>query len=244
MYKKLIVYDWNGTLINDTWITAACFSRVTQQWGLPPLTEETFRQAYDVPWARMYKNLGVTEEQIAQLGGHPIGDCFLDDYESRIDKAQLHEGAADILQSLARQGTDQIILSNHIDNKIERQLHRLGIASFFSTILAYRTYTAEERKTTKLDKLRHYMESKKINPSDVVIVGDTPEEIHIAKALGLTSISFTFGYASQARLEKEGPHHLARSIKDFAKVLSGGEPQGDQMKRRPDPTSNLAFEIR
>ena len=219
MNKKLIVYDWNGTLIDDTWITAQCFSFVIAPWGLPPLTAETFRQAYDVPWTVMYKNMGVSDAHIAQLSGHPIGENFLNDYETRINQAKLHNGTSAILQSMTDQGIDQIILSNHIEDRILEQLNRLGISKHFKTILAYKTYSAEERKTTKLDKLQQYICEKNLKPSDIIIVGDTPEEIKIAKQLGLACVSFTFGYASETRLKKESPHLLVHSMEEFGHAL-------------------------
>jgi len=62
LYKKnhveLILWDWNGTLLNDQTICIDAMNRLLVKRGLPLLTEEKYRRVFTFPVKTYYAQLG------------------------------------------------------------------------------------------------------------------------------------------------------------------------------------------
>jgi phosphoglycolate phosphatase len=127
--------------------------------------------------------------------------------------ALLHLKADQLLARLNAAGCQQIILSNYLIDAIKRELRRLNIDTLINAVLAFEAPTAEAYKESKGDKLKRYMKENDLSPENTVIVGDTPEEIRIARDLGALSVALLGGYASEKRLHAEKPDHI---IAEFA----------------------------
>lgn len=213
-----IVFDWNCTLLDDFDAMHECNNLIMQRIGRAPVTQERFREHYDVPLDRFYRGLGFGEDEIAELLVLDK-DVFHHQYESRADMAKLRDGAAAILGHTQAEGLRHYILSNHILDPIRRQLTRLGIDHFFAAVLAYAHRGAQFRDMTKGEKLRRFMEEKRLDPQATMIVGDSVEEIHIAREQGLVSVAITGGCASERRLRAEKPDHVIHSLHELKPIL-------------------------
>ncbi len=49
MAKKVIIWDWNGTLLNDTDICVSCMNRVLKKRGLELLDVQRYREIFNFP---------------------------------------------------------------------------------------------------------------------------------------------------------------------------------------------------
>ena len=215
---KTIVFDWNGTLFDDAPIACRCNSLVSESLGYPPIAMDAFRQYWSMPIENLYRGLGVSEADIQTINASLL-HLFHDNYEPLADKTPLREGAADFLGRAHAADLRQIILSNHIIGPIDRQLNRLGVASFIAAILANPSREHQFRGELKSERLHNYMRQNNLAPEWTVIVGDSPEETHIARSLGLISVAMTGGFVSEQRLSEARPDHLVHSFSELMIVL-------------------------
>ncbi len=112
------------------------------------------------------------------------------------------------------------ILSNHIVDPIRTQLRRLEIEHFFAEVLAYADRATQFKDMTKGERLRRYRVAQRHRgPQDTMIVGDTVEEIQIAREQGLISVAITGGCASEERLRAENPDYLIHSLHGLKPIL-------------------------
>ena len=63
------------------------------------------------------------------------------------------------------------------------------------------------------------MQQHNLPPENAIIVGDTPEETHIARDTGLTSIALTGGFATTERLRAAEPDCLLNSLTEMLPIL-------------------------
>jgi phosphoglycolate phosphatase len=215
---KTIVYDWNGTLFDDAPIACRCNSLIVESLGYPAISLDAYQHHFDMPIDRLYRGLGLAEADVEKIG-NSLGTSFHDSYEPLADKAPLREGAGRLLAYAHTHGVRQIILSNHLIDPIRRQLNRLEISSFISDVLANATKERQFRDGPKSERLRHYMLSNGLEPQHTIIVGDSPEETHIARELALISIAVMDGFVAEQRLRNAQPDFLIRSLSEIPALL-------------------------
>lgn len=218
MSIKLVVWDWNGTLFDDTKIVLkAVNASEVKVLGIPELTLERYRETYDAPLHRFYENLGVSREAFDAKSAE-IAEKFHPIYEPLAAHARTRPGAKKMLQTLKNKGFSSVILSNHTVEGIYLQLSRLNLMDLFDAVLA-NGGTEEMHHTSKQHRLERYLKEYNISPTEAIIVGDTVEEIRIGRNLGLGIISITGGNNSEKRLKNAQPNAIIHNISELIDVM-------------------------
>jgi len=215
---RAIVFDWNCTLLDDFHAMLACMNIVMAEAGRPPVTEDFFRTHYDVPFERLYRNLGLKDDEIKRFM-ELDRNIFHHHYEPMADIAALRDGAREVLENAAKHGVETMILSNHIEEPIRVQLRRLGVHDHFTGVLAYADRSVQFVEMTKGEKLRRYRTARQVPSERTMIVGDSVEEIEIAKDQNLISVAITGGCVSERRLKAAGPDHLIHSLHELTPIM-------------------------
>jgi phosphoglycolate phosphatase len=214
---KYVVFDWNGTLLADTALRYHLANASLRKMGHPGITRAEHRKHLVIPIRQFFANLGIPDEVYVKAGEQERID-FHKGYEAGAAKARTRQGARAMLDELYRRGIRRVILSNHTVVGIEIQLKRLGLAHHFDDILANdNIHTSSSRG--KLELMRMYLEQRQLNPQEGVIVGDTTEEIHIGKELGLKTVAITGGIHTRQRLAGEHPDAVIGRLYGLIDVL-------------------------
>lgn len=214
---KLAVFDWNGTLIADAKALYEGVNKELAVFDLPPITLQQYRELSEIPVINFYKKFGISEK-VFRAKSDAVAQAFHSYYEPRVAKVRTRSGARALLDNLHRKKIVRIVLSNHNVEAISLQLQRLKLQHHFEAILANDTLTGSHL-VGKADRLKKYLQTSPIKPSEVVIIGDTPEEIQIGKKLGVKSISITGGYCTEQRLRTAGPDSLVHKLRDIENVI-------------------------
>lgn len=216
---KLGIFDWNGTLIDDSFANHAGSNATFQVAGRPPITLEQYRATMDFPLIHFYNRNGIdTDTYLSQTSA--FNDAFMDVYKREQEKANLRHGAMDVLDTLLDSGMTLMILSNHIQEHLEEQLARLHVHGKFKHISGNPVFRSEElTKMNKLDRLKKVMADHFYNASEAFIIGDSLEEPDIAQTLGMKSISVTWGCFSEDRLRKSPTHHVIHEMSELLPIL-------------------------
>lgn len=210
-----LVFDWNGTLFDDTHAILGTVNKMLSHYVRPTISLETLQDLCSFPFSTLYRNLGFTECEITELHANNSA-MFHDNYEPLSSKSPLRKGAIELLKLAKKNNLQCIILSNHVTGMIEGELHRLKVQKHFSDILAFASRDTQYKDIPKGERLRLYIKEKSIAPESTVIIGDTIEEREIAEKLNLVSIAITGGVVSEKRLREAKPHHV---IHDFFELL-------------------------
>ena len=214
---KFIVWDWNGTLFDDAHAVLATTNQLLENLGRAPVSVADFHAHYAIPLESFYRNLGITDAEMPAMVSK--GSAFHDYYEPRAAKVGLREGAKDLLAMTHGHNIQTLILSNHIVDAIRVQLSRFEIEHLFHEVLAYANRDVQFLDMTKGERLRRYMATHGHNPQNGIIIGDSPEEIEIARELGLVGVAITGGCVSEQRLAATKPDHLIHSLPELKPVL-------------------------
>lgn len=215
---KLVAFDWNGTLFSDALACVESVNQVLKLFNIKPVTVNHFREHFDVPVTRSYLGLGIPQKQLEDRA-EEIVKTFHENYEKRAVGIRTRAYTRDLLKWLAEHSIESIIFSNHIDEAIKPQLKRLKIENYFSSVLANSELTTSLKGRNKKEKLRDYIALKNLKSAEVLVVGDTIEEVEIGKELGLITVAITNGFCSTKRLKNMEPDYLIDNLKQVIDII-------------------------
>jgi len=199
---KLIAFDWNGTLLSDTYQTYLSNNYTFAKVGLKPISLLKFKQTFDVPIMNIYISNGMSKPAFLKVA-EKQSKIYHEYYEKQVTKVRTRGGVRALLLWLQKNSIDSIIYSNRTHSGINFQLKRLKIEKLISKTLA-NDHGHQNTKTRSKDlKLFEYIKSKKYKPNEVISIGDTEEEIEIGKKFGFHTVALTGGYQTTAKLKKK-----------------------------------------
>ena len=106
MRKKLTdyrhaVWDWNGTLLDDTWLCCASLNRLLTEDGHPPVDPVRYREIFQFPVIKVYQAIGFTPDEASFRA---MSVRFMAAYEARKTECRLHDHAETLLAGLSAAG--------------------------------------------------------------------------------------------------------------------------------------------
>ena len=126
MKKKHIIWDFNGTLLNDAQLSVDCDNHVFDELGLPHITIEDYRAHMTMPVRDFYTALGI------DLNIYPyetIARIWLDMFNGMAVSCGLVPGALEAIDRLAAAGHSQSILSATYEPDLRMQCEGLKLSS-------------------------------------------------------------------------------------------------------------------
>ncbi len=219
MRYKLAVFDWNGTLIDDAEACLIATNASLAKAGKPPITLERSRETLDFPIIHHYTRNGVeVDDYLANF--QEYGLAYFDTYKEASKTSPLRRGATDLLSWLQDQGITLMILSNYTQYELEAQISERHVFQYFKHINGNVDFNKQEHtRTTKSGRLKAIMDEFGYRPEEAFIVGDSMEEPEVAKELGLTCFSVTWGSVSAERLCKSPTHHVVDELVEIKEIL-------------------------
>ncbi len=197
MLPTLVIWDFNGTILNDGHILVAVNNEMNRERGLPEISYDYYRENFDHPPKPFYEGLGYdfSKEDYGEISRQ-----FLERYELRQQAASPSPHVEDCLRQLHEQGIPQIIVSAHKEDMLLRHVERLGIRHYFSHISGEGSHIIGG----KVERARALAESGAYDFSHAILIGDTTHDYHTAQAMGASCILYSGGHQTLERLKTAG----------------------------------------
>ncbi|MFD8014514.1 HAD family hydrolase [Streptomyces sp. NPDC058955] len=195
---KHLVWDWNGTLLDDIGAVIGATNAAFAELGLEPITLERYRELYTVPIPKFYERLMgrlPTDAEWLLMDG-----TFHRHYWERAEGCGLTTGAAELLASRQAAGGTQSLLSLAPHAELLPLVRRHGIAERFVRVDG-RTDRSTEGKSANM--VRH-LEALAVPAERIVVIGDAADDAVAAAHVGAKAVLFTGGSHSRASLERVG----------------------------------------
>ena len=90
-----IIWDWNGTLLNDVQMCSDIMNNLLKVRSLPTITLEKYKEIFTFPVKDYYIKAGHNFENESF---EKIGKDFIDEYEKRKTECTLYPFAAEVLK--------------------------------------------------------------------------------------------------------------------------------------------------
>ncbi|MDO8487103.1 MAG: HAD hydrolase-like protein [Candidatus Curtissbacteria bacterium] len=215
---KLVAFDWNGTILSDTVACLVGDDAALVALGYKPISLKKFQETFEVPLVNFYTKIGVNPK-IPKAKLEKSETIFHETYEARAANSRTRAGTRSLLKWLKAHNIPSVIFSNHIRYQIIKHLKRLKIEEYFAEVIGNGQTNEIIFNRGKGEKLMDYLKAKKINPAEILIVGDTVEEIEIARELGAIAVAITNGYNSTKRLKDKKPDYLLNDLRKIEGII-------------------------
>jgi phosphoglycolate phosphatase len=191
-----IVWDFNGTIIDDVGIGIQSVNPLLEKRGLKPIESlDEYKKLFDFPIIDYYRRLGFDFEKEPY---EKIAVEWVENYKALSDEIPLVDGVLKALESIGNLGLKNLILSASERDMLEDKLTKLGIIEKFECLLALDNIYAH----SKLDIAREYFADK--DKSKYLMVGDTVHDFDVARKVGIDVVLVACGHQSYDKLVSTG----------------------------------------
>ena len=195
-----LVWDWNGTLLDDVTAVIGATNAAFAEIGLEPITLERYRELYCVPVPLFYERLMgrlPSDEEWAVMD-----EIFHRHYSEQRIGCGLTEGVEELLREWGLAGRSQSLLSMYGHEELVPVVRGYGIESHFIRIDG-RTGPSGGGKALHME--RHLVAlGGAAAPEHPVVIGDAVDDAVAAAHVGARAVLYTGGSHSRASLETVG----------------------------------------
>jgi phosphoglycolate phosphatase len=213
---ELVVFDWDGTLVDSTGRIAESLHRAAVDTGLPVLPVSRYRSIIGLGLPEALQSLYPdSDEQTRQtLRGH-YARHYIESTEA--DPCAVYEGAQELLELLRTRGIRLAVATGKNRPGLERAFRHSGLADYFVA-----SRTADETASKPHPRmLLELLEEQRVTPSRAVMVGDTAFDLDMARRARVAAIGITHGAHPAEQLLACEPVALVEHLSHIPPVLDG-----------------------
>ena len=206
---KHIIWDWNGTLLNDGWLFVDVMNSILRSRGLNTITLEKYREIFGFPVKDYYLKLGfdLEKEPFEESGLE-----FIMGYENRRYDAQLYPQVIPLLNKLNARGISNSILSAQHQTLLDDLTQYYNIRNHFIGVIGLDNHYAHSKVENGIEWLKQI----NLSPKEILLIGDTDHDFEVAKVIGIDCLLLSHGHHCSRRLKKTG----AKVVKNLMDISS------------------------
>lgn len=194
---KHIIWDWNGTLLNDVDYCRRIINRILVENNLPELSLEKYREIFTFPVQDYYEAAGL---DFGKTSFEVLGKDFIDEYEANKLTCSLHDNAVEILSSIHKKSKGQSVLSAYLHDNLVKILDHYNLTQYFDNIIGLDNIYAGSK--THLGLM--LIEQLNLPGNEILFVGDTLHDAEVAQAMGVDCVLIANGHQVREKLMVNG----------------------------------------
>jgi len=211
---RLLVFDWDGTLMDSIGTIVACTQATVRELGIEEMPDETIRGTI---------GLGLRETIDVLSPGCDDGMLgrILEGYRKHWastyrDMPLLFAGVGEMLRDLAREGYLLAVATGKSRRGLDYALEQTELREIF-----HATRTADESFSKPHPQmLLDILDEMGVAPRDAVMVGDTTYDLEMAKRARMAAVGVCSGGHDRAELERFGPLACLDQVVELAPWLA------------------------
>ncbi|MGL4205095.1 MAG: HAD family hydrolase [Aeromonadaceae bacterium] len=203
---RLIIFDWDGTLMDSVGRIVSCMQKAAMECDLPTPSTEQVKEIIGLSLREAMPQLfvAVTESQIeALIARYREHYLYLDETPT-----PLFPGVASVISSLHAQGYVLAVATGKARAGLDRVLQETGLRAFF-----HASRGADEARSKPDPLMLEQLLAELDIPLDqAVMVGDSIHDMAMAERLGMARIGISWGVHSAERLARYQPRAVIDSL--------------------------------
>jgi len=213
MKYSLVVFDWDGTLVDSTHHIVECIRMASAATGA------------DFPGVDAAMNiigLGMKEAIVDMFGERD--QAFIDEFRAAYSdhffslpasRSDLFFGVLELLQQLRGSGLKVAIATGKSRRGMDRALLQMALQDMFHAV------KCADETASKPDPmmLQQLLEEFNLRPEQAVMIGDTEYDMAMAAGIGMPRIAVSYGAHVRERLRPFAPEAIVHCASDLMGVL-------------------------
>lgn len=205
MNGRILIFDFDGTIVDTMDIFQKLFNNIRHKYHLPDAKDTEFiKDLRNVNIFDTLRKFGFDEEKI---------EHFLlsvkDEYLKEEANIKPFPGIIDALKTLHGNGDMLVIVSSNHTELIQFFLKKYSMEQMFSSVLGGNT------DTSKVKNIEYIINENNVSPDQIYYIGDTMGDINEAKEADVTTVGVTWGFHGEERIKESSPDIIIRTNEEL-----------------------------
>ncbi|MEH0086181.1 phosphoglycolate phosphatase [Vibrio antiquarius] len=219
---KLIAFDLDGTLLDSVPDLAVAADQAVQALGYPSVSEEQVRDyvgnGADILIGRALSQSMTISSDLSDELRAKARELFDEYYKQSGHKlSHLYPTVKEALEELHQAGFTMAIVTNKPSKFVPEILEQHDIAKYFVDVLGGDAFPEKKPNPVALNWL---MEKHQVKPAEMLMVGDSKNDILAAKNAGCASFGLTYGYNHGEPISASNPDVVANRLAELLEVVA------------------------
>lgn len=193
---KLLLFDFDGTIADTFRSGLEILNLMAAEFGYRPLSDEDLPRARDMRTGELMKFLGIPATRMSRISRRGK-----EELNKRMDGIMPLPGMLELIRHLRAEGFRLAILTSNSQENVTAFLKKFDIEVFELVETA-------SKLAGKGRVIRRILKSLRLDPKDVLLIGDEVRDIEAAQETGVHMVAVTWGYNSRRALVSCAPDYL------------------------------------
>jgi phosphoglycolate phosphatase-like HAD superfamily hydrolase len=193
-----VVWDWNGTLVDDHVAVVAAINDALARLRLRPIDSDTFRTHFTRPVQRFYEQVAGREIEPGEW--ETLDEAYHHSYAGWVERLELAPDGREALAAAEAAGLGQSLLSMWRHQDLVPLVERLGIDRYFLRVDGLRVPGGGG----KAEHLVAHLDALAVEASAALLVGDSLDDLAAAQEVGAGCVLYDGGSHHRRALEATG----------------------------------------
>ena len=212
--SPLVIFDWDGTLMDSVPRIVSCMQKMAQQTGLPVPAESAVHDIIGLSlWVALERLFGCDDEVEQKRLIAVYRQLYV---HTDATPSPLFADVPDILASLQGQGLQLAVATGKARQGLERAWQATNTKRFFS----YSCCADEANSKPDPQMLQRILAASGRSCEQAVMVGDSRYDLQMANNANVTGIGVNWGVHSAEQLAEEQPWRVLRDIRELPRLLT------------------------
>lgn len=214
----LVIFDADGTLIDNRHAIRSNFNYARQAHGYPPLPESEIDAMIGTPLVEMYeRTLPETDRNLAPQMAKMHAELYLTNCDQGI---VILGGAVSTLEYLRWHGFKSAVATTKSTRGMQHLFQKIGLYDRFDMVVGVQDGIKPKPHP---DMIYYILEQLQIEKQRAILVGDTPTDIETARNSGIPVIAITsgtrLGTTTLDKLYEANPDAMINSLAELSDHL-------------------------
>ena len=209
MRYELVVFDWDGTIMDSTGLIADCIQLAARDMQLPVPGLEQAKSiiglGIDDSTGRLFPQLDAAERTQYAL-------TYRKHFVARDHEAPLYEGIRELILSLAEPERFLAVATGKPRAGLERAFGHTGLKPLFH----FSRCADEGFPKPHPDMLLKLMDFAAVSPERTLMIGDTTHDLELAHNAGVDAVAVTYGAHPRDALATHAPLDIFDGVSELS----------------------------
>jgi phosphoglycolate phosphatase len=213
MTYELVIFDWDGTLMDSTAVIAAALQSACRDVSIAVPTDRDARFVIGLGAADTFRHVA---PDLDEEGRRRLSERYRHHFLARESEAPLYEGVREMLTDLHGRGRRLAVATGKARRGLDRALDATGLRPWFEA-----TRCADEGfAKPHPDMLLMLMDITGVEPRHALMVGDTTHDLELAANAGVDAISVSYGAHDEELLSSRPAKARISSVEQLHRWLA------------------------
>lgn len=213
MRYSLIVFDWDGTLIDSAAVIVESIQQAARDLALPVPTREA---ASHVIGLGLQDSLRSAVPTLAEGRYREFAEAYRSHFRARQDAMALFPGARELLQDLRAAGHRLAVATGKSRRGLDHALEATALRPYFGA-----TRCADETQPKPHPAmLLELMAELGAAPAEALMIGDTSHDLEMARSASVDAVAVCYGAHPAPALRALAPRGCVDSVEELRSWLT------------------------